>query len=75
LSSIVFNLYDKYLTSEAPEGFGEFKIRGQVIGTAKYADDLVLLVEEEPVLQGMVERMMNLIDAMEWKLMWIKLRC
>ena len=67
MSSIVFNLYDKYLSSEAPGVFGDFKIRGQVIRTAKYADDLVLLVEEEPVLQVMVERIMNLTDAMEWK--------
>ena len=55
LSSIVFNLYNKYLTSEAPEGFGDFKIGGQVILTVKYADDLVLLAEVEPVLQCMLQ--------------------
>ena len=46
LSPILFNLHSKYLTKEALEGFGDFKIRGQVIGTVKYADDLVLLAKE-----------------------------
>jgi len=50
LSSIVFNLYNKYLISEALEGFEDFKIGGQVIRTVKYADDLVLLAQGEPVL-------------------------
>jgi hypothetical protein len=49
-------LYNKCLSSEAPEGFGDFKIGGQAIRTVKYADDLVLLAEEEPVLRGMLER-------------------
>jgi hypothetical protein len=38
-------LYSEYLTKEAIEGFGDFKIGGQVIRTEKYADDLVLLLE------------------------------
>jgi len=42
----------KYLTKKALEGFGDFKGRGQVICTTKYADDLVLLAKEEMVLQG-----------------------
>jgi hypothetical protein len=53
LSPILFNLYSEYLTKEALEGFGEFKIGGKVIRTVKYADDLVLLAREETVLQGM----------------------
>jgi hypothetical protein len=53
----VFNLYSKCLTKEGLEGFEDYKIRGQVIGTAKYADDLVLLVEKEPVLRGMLVRL------------------
>jgi hypothetical protein len=56
LSPIVLNLYSEYLTKEALEGFGGFKIGGQVIRTVKYADDLVLLAREEKVLQGMVDR-------------------
>jgi hypothetical protein len=49
LSPILFNLYSVYLTKEAPEGVGDFKI-GHVIYTVKYADDLVLLATEEAVL-------------------------
>jgi hypothetical protein len=54
---LLFNLYSEYLNKEALEGFGDFKIGGQVIRTVKYSDDLVLLVREEKVLQGMVDRL------------------
>jgi hypothetical protein len=50
-------LYSEYLTKEALEGFGDFKIGVQVIGTVKYADDLVLLAMDEKVLQGVVDRL------------------
>jgi hypothetical protein len=43
VSLILFNFYSKYLTNEVLEGFGDFKIGGQVIRTEKYVDDLVLL--------------------------------
>jgi hypothetical protein len=56
LSPILFNLYSKYLTKEALEGFRDYKIGGQVIFTVKYADDLVLLAREK-VLQGMFNRL------------------
>jgi hypothetical protein len=59
LSPILFNLYSEYLTKEALEGFGDFKI-GQVIHTVKYADDLVLLAREEKMLQGMVDRLIEI---------------
>jgi hypothetical protein len=49
-----------YLTKEALEGFGDFKIGGQVICTVKYADDLVLLAKEETVLQGMSDRLIQI---------------
>jgi hypothetical protein len=55
LSPILFNVYSEYITKEALEGFGDFKIGGQVNFTVKYADDLVLLAKEETVLQGMIE--------------------
>jgi len=42
-SLILFNFYSTYLTKEVLEGFGDFKIVGQVIRTEKYVDDLVLL--------------------------------
>jgi hypothetical protein len=60
LSPILFNVYSEYLTKEALQEVGDFKI-GQVIRTVKYADDLVLLAKEETVLQ------LKLEDAVEWK--------
>jgi hypothetical protein len=53
LSPILFNIYSECLTKEVLEGFGDFKIGGQIIHTVKYADDLVLLAKEEKVLQDM----------------------
>jgi hypothetical protein len=57
LSPILFNLYNECLTEEAMEGFGDFKIGGQIIYTVKYADDLVLLGKEEKVLQDMIDKL------------------
>jgi hypothetical protein len=54
---ILFNLYSEYLTKEALEGSGDFKIGRKVICTVQYADDLVLLAKEETVLQGMIDRL------------------
>ena len=51
------NLYSECLTKEALEGFGDFKIVGQIINTLKYADDLVLLAKEEKVLQDMIDKL------------------
>ena len=56
LSPIVFNLYSECITREALEGLGNFKIGGQIIHTVKCADDLVLLAKEEKVLQGMIDK-------------------
>ena len=50
----MYNLYSECLTKEATEGFGDFKIGGQIIHTVKYADNLVLLAKEENVLQDMI---------------------
>jgi hypothetical protein len=44
------------LKESALEGFGDFRIGGQVIRTVEYADELVLLSKEETVLQGMVDK-------------------
>jgi len=49
------HLFQEYHTEKALEGFRDKKI-GQVIRTAKYADDLVLLAKKIAVLQGMTER-------------------
>ena len=60
LSPILFNSYGEYLTKDATERFGDFKIGGQVIRTLKYADDLVLLAKEETVLQGVIDRLIDI---------------
>jgi hypothetical protein len=60
LSPILFNVYSEYLAKEAVTGFGDFKI-GQVIHTVKYADELVLLTKEEMVLQGMIDRVIEIV--------------
>jgi len=54
LSLILFNFYSECLPEEALEGFGDFKIRGQIIHTVKYEDGLVLLTKEGKVLQDMI---------------------
>jgi hypothetical protein len=60
LSPIMFNLYNECLTKEALEGFGDFKIGGQIIHTVKYADDLVILAKEEKMLQDMIDKLIEI---------------
>jgi len=60
LSPVLFNLYSECLTKEALEGFGDFKIVGQIIHTMKYADDLVLLAKEGNVLQKMIDKLIEI---------------
>jgi len=60
LSPILFNLYSEYLTKEALEGLGNFKIGGKIIHTVKYADDLVLLAKEGKVLQDMIDKLIEI---------------
>jgi len=60
LSAILFILHRDCLTKEALEGF-KFSQVGQVIRSVKYADDLVLLAMEEPVLQGMIDKLTEII--------------
>jgi len=60
LSPIWFNLYSEYLTKEAVEKFGDFKMEEQVIWTVKYADDLVLLAKGKTVLLRMIDRLMEI---------------
>ena len=59
LSPILFNLYSECLTKEALDGSGDFNIGGQIIQTVKYADDLVLMAKEEKVLQGMIDKLIE----------------
>jgi len=60
LSPILFNLYSECLTKRALEGFGGFKIGGQIIHTVKYADALVLLAKEGRVLQDMIDKLIEI---------------
>ena len=60
LSPILFNLYSERLTKEALDGLGDFNVGGQIIQTVKYADDLVLMAKEEKVLQGMVDKLIEI---------------
>jgi len=57
LSPILFNLYSEYLIKEALDGLGDFNIRGHIMQTVKYTDDLVLMAKEETVLQGMIDKL------------------
>ena len=60
LSPILFKLYSECLTKEALDGLGDFNIGGQIIQTVKYADDLVLMAKEETVLQGMIDKLIEI---------------
>ena len=60
LSPILFNLYSECLTKVALEGFGDFKIGGQIIHTVKYANDLVIMTKEVKVLQGMIDKVIEI---------------
>jgi hypothetical protein len=41
------------------KGLEDFKIGGNVINTVKYTDNLVILAGEEAVLQGKIDRLME----------------
>jgi len=60
LSPTLFNLYSECLTKKTLEGFEDFKIGGQIVHTVKYADDLVLLAEEEKVPQDMIDKLIEI---------------
>jgi hypothetical protein len=45
------NLYSEYLTTDALEGFGDFK-KGPAIRTVKWANECLLLAKEKTMLQG-----------------------
>jgi len=54
-------LYSEYLIKEASESSRNFKIRGQVISTVKYANDLVLLTKEKVVPKSMTDRLIEIV--------------
>jgi hypothetical protein len=57
LDKVLFDTYSLRLKSEyhATKALGDFSIGRQVIRRVKYADGLVLMSEEEAVLQGMFD--------------------
>jgi len=70
------NLYNEYLTKEALEGFGDFKI-GQVIRTPEICRWSWLQSKTEAVLQGMTERLIEIgrrygmeMNVEKTKVMW-----
>ena len=60
LSPIMFNLCCECLTKEAPDGLGDVNIGGPIIQTMKYADDLVLMAKDETLLQGIVDKLIEI---------------
>jgi len=50
VSPVLLNLYSAYLTEEVLEGFGYFKIGGQIIRTVKCTENAAPLAEEETLL-------------------------
>ena len=65
MSPILFNLYSECLTKKTLDGFGDFNIGGQIILTAKCAIDLVLIAKEETVLQGMIDKLIEIGNVEE----------
>jgi len=55
---ILFHWYSNCLKKKALEAFGDIET-GQIIRAGKFADDFVLGVGEETVLQGMMCRLME----------------
>ena len=52
-------MYNEYVTKGALNGFDSFDSRGQLIGTVRFTDEFVILGEEEAVLQGMFDRVIE----------------
>jgi len=72
LSPVLFNLYSECLTKEALDRLGDFKVGGQIIQTVKYANDFVLMVKEETVLQGMIDELIETGRYYGMEIMWKK---
>jgi len=74
LSMIIFNVSSKYLSKEVLEAHGDLNTGRQVICTAKYADELVLLSKAQMVLQHMIDRLTEVGKYYGMELNWEKLR-
>jgi len=60
LSPFLFTFYGEYLINGTVDSCGNFEVGGKVIHSVKNVDDLVLLAMEEAVLQGMIERLIEI---------------
>ena len=67
VSQILFNLHNEFLTKEALEVLGDFKIGEENIHAVQYAGEPVLLAKEEKVLQYVTD---NLIETGRYYGMW-----
>jgi len=70
---ILFNFCSEYLTNEALEWFGDFKMGEFVIYTVKYADKFLLLAKKLTVLLGMVDRLIEIRRCYRMKISLKKL--
>jgi hypothetical protein len=57
LSPIPSSFYSEHLTKEGLEEFGDFKIGGYLLCTAKYAGDFGLMGKKETMIQDMSDRL------------------
>ena len=53
-------MYSEYLAKEYLEGSSDFKIGEQILCNVKYAGERVLIAKEEMVLQGTIERLIDI---------------
>jgi hypothetical protein len=53
-------LYSESFTKEILYGLGDSNFGGQIIQTVKYADDVLLIAKEETVLQGMIDKLIEI---------------
>jgi hypothetical protein len=58
--NVLFNFYSECLTKDALDGLGDFNIGGKIIQNVKYADGLILMAKEETVLQGMIDKLIEI---------------
>ena len=52
--------YNECLNKRALNGLGVFNIGGQIIQTVKSADELMLMAKEEIVLQGLIDKLIEI---------------
>jgi hypothetical protein len=54
-------LHSEYITKEALELIGDFKIGGKVIFAVKYANGRMLLAKEGTVREGMIDTLIEIV--------------